>query len=175
MKLPVVSSARHKGKSLHLDSNREIITLIGTNGETLGTLAWDFIIDHILAYRKSNQADDGRIEPRISLSIRVKYNTPQGLHMESRAGGIGGGGLFIESEAPLPVGTKLVIDFSLPDSPTEWLSAKGVVAWVCPKADQYTFSPGMGVRFTDITTETRNRVLNLVRSIRTANQTGSQA
>jgi uncharacterized protein (TIGR02266 family) len=109
------------------------------------------------------------------LSIRVKYNTPQGLHMESRAGGIGGGGLFIESDAPLPIGTKLVIEFSLPDSPTEWLSAKGVVAWVCPKADQYTFSPGMGVRFTDIAAETRTRVLNLVNSVRTANQAGSQA
>jgi uncharacterized protein (TIGR02266 family) len=175
MKFPVVSSARHKGKSLHVDGNRETVTLIGTNGETLGTLSWDFIIDHILAYPKSNQVDDGRTEPRISFSIRVKYNTPQGLHMESRAGGIGGGGLFIESEGPLPVGTKLVIEFALPDSPTEWLSAKGVVAWVCPRADQYTFSPGMGVRFTDIAAETRNRILNLVRSVRTANQTGSQA
>jgi uncharacterized protein (TIGR02266 family) len=175
MKFPVVSSARHKGKSLHVDGNRETVTLIGTNGETLGTLSWDFIIDHILAYPKSNQVDDGRTEPRISFSIRVKYNTPQGLHMESRAGGIGGGGLFIESEGPLPVGTKLVIEFALPDSPTEWLSAKGVVAWVCPRADQYTFSPGMGVRSTDIAAETRNRVLNLVRSVRTANQTGSQA
>jgi type IV pilus assembly protein PilZ len=174
VKLPVVSSARHKGKSLHLDNSRETITLLGINGETLGTLPWDFIIDHILAYRKPNQAEDGRTEPRISLSIRVKYNTPQGLHMESRAGGIGGGGLFIESEAPLPVGTKLVLEFSLPDSPTEWLSAKGVVAWVCPRADQYTFSPGMGVRFTDIATETRTRVLNLVHSVRTANQGGSQ-
>jgi uncharacterized protein (TIGR02266 family) len=175
MKFPVVSSARHKGKSLHVDGNRETVTLIGTSGETLGTLSWDFIIDHILAYPKSNQVDDGRTEPRISFSIRVKYNTPQGLHMESRAGGIGGGGLFIESEGPLPVGTKLVIEFALPDSPTEWLSAKGVVAWVCPRADQYTFSPGMGVRFTDIAAETRNRILNLVRSVRTANQTGSQA
>jgi uncharacterized protein (TIGR02266 family) len=169
VKLPVVSSNRHKGKSLHFDGARETITLVGINGETLGTIAWDFVIDHILAHRKPNQVEDGRTEPRISLSIRVRYNTPQGLHVESRAGGIGGGGLFIESEAPLPVGTKLVIEFSLPDSPTEWLSAKGVVAWICPRADQYTFSPGMGVRFTDIATETRTRVLNLVHSVKNAN------
>lgn len=174
VKLPVVSSTRHKGKSLHLDSAREIVTLVGINGETLGTLPWDFIIDHILAYRKPSQLEDGRTEPRISFSIRVRYNTPQGVHIESRAGGIGGGGLFIESEAPLPVDTKLVIEFSLPDSPTEWLSAKGVVAWVCPKADQYTFSPGMGVRFTDIATETRTRVLNLIHSVKNANQSTSQ-
>lgn len=170
MKIPVVSSNRHKGKFLDLDSAREIITLHGINGEPLGTITWDVIIDHILAYRKPNHCEDGRTEPRISLSIRVKYNTPQGVQIESRAGGIGGGGLFIESGAPLPVGTKLVIEFCLPDSPTEWLSAKGVVAWVCPKADQYTFSPGMGVRFTDIAVDTRGRVLNLVHSVKSANQ-----
>jgi hypothetical protein len=33
----------------------------------------------------------------------------------------------------------------------------------------------MGVRFTDIAAETRTRVLNLVNSVRTANQAGSQA
>lgn len=80
--------------------------------------------------------------------------------------GIGGGGLFIESFTPLTVGTKLVMEFTLPETPNEWLSAKGMIAWVCPKADQYTFSPGMGVRFTDITPETRNRVLSLVHSVK---------
>jgi type IV pilus assembly protein PilZ len=47
------------------------------------------------------------------------------------------------------------------------LPAKGLIAWVCPKADQYTFSPGMGVRFTEINPEIRNRVLELVKSVKT--------
>jgi hypothetical protein len=67
---------------------------------------------------------------------------------------------------------KLSMEFTLPESPGEWLSAKGVIAWVCPKADQYTFSPGMGVRFTDIATETRNRVLTLVHSVKGVPQNG---
>ena len=62
------------------------------------------------------------------------------------------------------MGTKLAMEFSLPEKPTEWLPAKGVVAWVCPKADQYTFSPGMGVRFSEVTSETRDRILALVKS-----------
>ncbi|MDP1756554.1 MAG: PilZ domain-containing protein, partial [Pseudohongiella sp.] len=78
---------------------------------------------------------------------------------------IGGGGLFIESTTPLPVGTKLAMDFSLPEQPSEWIQAKGVVAWVCPKADQYTFSPGMGVRFTDIQPEARDRILAIVKTL----------
>ena len=170
MKFPIVSSNRHKSKILDVDPDREIVTLIGINGEPLGSLAWDFVIDQILAYRKPHHFEDARAEPRISLSIRVRYNTPEGNQFESRAGGIGGGGLFIESHTPLTVGSKLAIEFSLPESPTEWLLAKGVVAWVCPKADQYTFSPGMGVRFTDIAPDIRSRVLNLVHSVKSASQ-----
>ena len=170
MKYPVVSSLRHKGKTIELDSAREIITLFGINGEPMGNLSWDFVIDQILAYRKPPASRESRVEPRVTLSFRVKYKTPEGQQFESRAGGIGGGGLFIESQSPLAVGTKLSLEFSLPERPTEWLPAKGVVAWVCPKADQYTFSPGMGVRFTDIDAEIRNRVLELVKSLQQVGQ-----
>lgn len=167
MKYSVSSSSRHKGKTLELDAARELITLVGINGESLGTLSWDFVIDQILAYRKPPVPREARSEPRISLSFRVKYHTPEGHHFESRAGGIGGGGLFIESQSPLSVGTKLAMEFSLPERPDDWLPAKGIVAWVCPKADQYTFSPGMGVRFTDIAPDVRAKVLELVKALQT--------
>lgn len=164
MKYPVASSLRHRGKVLELDASREMVTLLGINGEPIGSLSWDFVIDQILAYRKLPVQKEVRSEPRISLAFRVRYNTPEGQRFESRAGGIGGGGLFIESLAPLPMGTKLAMEFSLPEKPAEWLPAKGVVAWVCPKADQYTFSPGMGVRFTEVTPEIRDRILELVKA-----------
>ena len=89
VKFPVVTSARHKGKTLEIDSSKEMITLVGINGEPMGTLAWDFLVDQILTYRKPQQSREARSEPRISLSIRVKYQTPDGTHFESRAGGIG--------------------------------------------------------------------------------------
>ncbi|MCC2640610.1 MAG: hypothetical protein K0S45_1023 [Nitrospira sp.] len=166
MKFPVVSSDRHKGKTLEIDPAGEKIALVGLNGEPMGSLTWDFIVDQILSYRSSQQSREARCEPRVTLAIRVKYHTPEGIQFESRAGGIGGGGLFIESLAPLAVGTKLTMEFTLPEKPGEWLPAKGIIAWVCPKADQYTFSPGMGVRFVDIATETRDRVLNLVHTVK---------
>ncbi len=173
MKYQVVSSLRHKGKAIEMDATREIVTLIGINGEPMGNLSWDFVIDQILAYRKPPATKESRSEPRVTLSFKVKYRTPEGHHYESRAGGIGGGGLFIESMNPLPVGTKLAMEFSLPEQPHEWLSAKGLVAWVCPKADQYTFSPGMGVRFTDIAPEIRNRVLELVKTVQRVGQSAA--
>jgi hypothetical protein len=40
------------------------------------------------------------------------------------------------------------------------------VVWVCPKADQYTFASGMGIRFTAISQEIRTRVLAFVQSIK---------
>ena len=168
MKYPVSSSLRHKGKALDLDANRELITLLGINGEPMGNLSWDFVIDQILAYRKPQVSRETRNEPRVTLTFGVKYTTPEGQQLESRAGGIGG--LFIESLSPLPVGTELALEFSLPEQPSTWLPAKGLVAWVCPKADQYTFSPGMGVRFTEINPDIRNRVLELVKSLQPVGQ-----
>lgn len=170
VKYPVSSSLRHRGKALELDSSREMVTLIGITGEPIGSMPWDFVIDQILAYRKPPAPKETRTEPRVSLSFRVKYKTPEGNQFDSRAGGIGGGGLFIESTTPLPVGTKIAMEFSLSEQPPEWIPAKGVVAWVCPKADQYTFSPGMGIRFCDMAQELRERILRIVASIESNGQ-----
>lgn len=163
MKYPVSLSIRHKGKILELDPAREMVVLVGANRDVIGSLSWDFVIDQILSYHKISVQKEVRSAPRISLAFRVRYHTPEGGQFESRAGGIGGGGLFIESQSPLPVGTKLAMEFSLPEKSEEWLPAKGSVAWVCPKADQYTFSPGMGIRFTEIADEIRDRIHELVK------------
>lgn len=170
MKYPVSSSLRHKGKIIELDAARELVILLSVDGEVIGSLSWDFVIDQMLAYRKVSVQKEVRSEPRISLAFRVRYNSPEGRRFESRAGGIGGGGLFIESQTPLPVGTSLAMEFSLPEKSEEWMPAKGTVAWICPKADQYTFSPGMGVRFTEIAEDVRDRIHELVKSIQNMGQ-----
>lgn len=171
MKYSVSSSLRHKGKTIELDVTREMVVLWGVNGDVIGSLSWDFVIEQILAYhRKVSIQKEVRSEPRISLTFRVRYNSPEGSRFESRAGGIGGGGLFIESQSPLPVGTRLAMEFSFPDKAEEWMPAKGTIAWICPKADQYTFSPGMGVRFTEIAEDVRDRIHELVKSIQKMGQ-----
>jgi uncharacterized protein (TIGR02266 family) len=171
VKYPVSSSLRHKGKVIELDDTREMVLLLGANGDVIGSLSWDFVIDQILAYhRKVSIQKEVRSEPRISFAFRVRYNSPEGPRFESRAGGIGGGGLFIESQSPLPVGTRLAMEFSFPEKSDEWMPAKGTVAWICPKADQYTFSPGMGVRFTEIAEDVRDRIHELVKSIQNMDQ-----
>jgi uncharacterized protein (TIGR02266 family) len=171
VKYPVSSSLRHKDKIIELDVAREMVVLLGVNGDVIGSLSWDSVIDQILAYhRKVSIQKEVRSEPRISLTFRVRYNSPEGPRFESRAGGIGGGGLFIESQTPLPVGTRLAMEFSFPEKSEEWMPAKGTIAWICPKADQYTFSPGMGVRFTEIAEDVRDRIHELVKSIQNMGQ-----
>jgi len=89
----------------------------------------------------------------------VRYVTADGERANSQASRIGPDGLFIESSNPLPIGTKIVVEFALPESPLEWIEARGVVAWICPKADQYEFSQGMGVKFVELSPAVRRRIL----------------
>jgi len=168
MRLPVITTLVHKGKALELDCERELITIRGPKGEKIGSVTWASIIEQARPLPEPDRWNDLRDEPRLSLVLKVRYTTTGGKTIESRAGGIGGGGLFIESITPLPVGTDITLEFSLPDSPTEWMYAKGTIAWVCPKPDHYTFSPGMGVRFTDIGLEARTRIVELVKSLKGA-------
>jgi len=168
MRLPVITTLGHKGKALELDCERELITIRGPKGEKIGSVTWASIIEQARPLPEPDRWNDLRDEPRLSLVLKVRYTTSGGKPIERRAGGIGGGGLFIESITPLPVGTDITLEFSLPDSPTEWMYAKGTIAWVCPKPDHYTFSPGMGVRFTDIGLEARTRIVELVKSLKGA-------
>jgi type IV pilus assembly protein PilZ len=168
MRLPVITTIIHKGKALELDCERELITVRGSKGEKLGSVTWASIIEQARPLPEPDRWNELRDQPRLSLVLKVRYTTAGGKTIESRAGGIGGGGLFIESVSPLPVGTDISLEFALPDQPAEWLHAKGAIAWVCPKPDHYTFSPGMGVQFTDIQLDARARIVELVKSLRGA-------
>lgn len=170
LKLPVTLTKAYQGKMLEVDRDQETITLVGPEGESLGTVTWEAVIDCIRASHEKTRLAESRTQPRVLLLIRVRYKMPDGRLIEARASGVGGGGLFVESDAPLPVKTSLVLTFSLPDRPGEWLDATGEVAWICPKPDQYTLFPGMGIRFTHIDSKVRERVLELVSSLKKPDQ-----
>ncbi len=164
--LPVTVTETHKGKALEVDCAQETIALRDPDGAPLGTVTWQAVIELICAAAGQRPPDQLRTQPRASVLSKVRYAMPGAQPLESRATGIGGDGLFIESASPLPVGTDLELEFTLPERSTQWLKARGTVVWVCPKADQYTFSPGIGIRFTKISDEARGLVLALVESLR---------
>jgi uncharacterized protein (TIGR02266 family) len=166
MRLPIVMTTTHKGKSLEIDSQHEVIWLVGVRGERLGSVSWASLIEHMLGPNETSRTTESRSQPRVSLLVKVRYGIPGGKRTESHAVGIGLGGMFIETNTPMAMGTELEAEFALPDRPSEWLEVKGTVAWVCPKADQYTLSPGMGIRFSDISSDARQRVMDLVSTLK---------
>ena len=165
MRLPVTASDNHQGKVLDVDTDQETITVWDINGELLGTVSWDSIIDWVRSSGEVDGARHVRAHPRAPLAVKVHYKTPEGKQFDGLTGGIGGGGLFIESSMPLPVGSELSVEFSLPDRPYEHIRAKGKVCWVRSKPDRFTLYPGMGIQFTDIDQKAREHLMELVQSL----------
>jgi uncharacterized protein (TIGR02266 family) len=165
MKFSVTVTRGHEGKTLDVDTNQEMISLNGPNGNLLGTVSWQDIIERILTSDDDTRFAHARAHPRAPLAVKVRYTTPDGRQFESLTGGIGGGGLFIESSAPLAPGTELGVEFALPDRPWEKHKAKAKVAWTRNKPERFLLFPGMGVQFTEIDEKIRGEVVDLVTAL----------
>ena len=165
MKLPVVSTVDHRGKSLIIDAQQEIIQVYDKSGQLLGNVSWGLLIERVLASSEDSRFAHCRAQPRAPLALKVRYTTPEGKQFDSLTGGIGGGGLFIESGAPLSPGTELTVEFALPDRPTEKIKAKAKVAWARHKPERYLLFPGMGIQFLDLEEKIQEDLVNLVEAL----------
>ncbi len=162
MKVAVITTEGHEGKFLELNTEQEVVTLHGVTGEALGALSWGAVIEQILAGDDDVRFAHARCHPRAPLAVKVRYTTPEGKQFDSLTGGIGAGGLFIESSAPLAPGTELSVEFALPDRPWEKHKAKAKVAWTRNKPERHLLFPGMGVQFTNIDEKARKELVELV-------------
>lgn len=165
MKFPVMETPGHEGKTLEVDSDRELITLWTLDGKLLGAVSWLEIIERIQTADDDTRYAHARAHQRAPLALKVKYTTPEGKQFDSLTGGIGGGGLFIESSAPLAPGTELAVEFALPDRPWEKHKAKAKVAWTRNKPERFLLFPGMGVQFTEIDDKSRTELVDLVSAL----------
>jgi len=84
---------------------------------------------------------------RRTVRVLVEYLSDAGLCRET-ATTLGAGGLFIESQQPLPKGTALKLSFSLPGSNVRH-DLEGSVAWAHMPSDTESGSAGMGIAFSD--------------------------
>jgi uncharacterized protein (TIGR02266 family) len=166
LNLPVKVSARHNGKSLHLDNAVETITLIGPDDEPLGTVSWDAVIDFI--HNSSRTTRPQRLPRNYSrspLAATLRYTTPGSRNSAGVTCEIGGGGIFIETSNPPQIGTILTLELALPDDPANPITAQGQVAWVRAEEQHHVLYPGMGVQFTEISDESRARIVKMVKSL----------
>lgn len=165
MKFPVSTTEGHQGKVLEMNADQEGVTLYSVTGELLGILSWGAVIKQILAIDDDVRFAHARSHPRAPLAVKVRYTTPEGRQFDSLTGGIGAGGLFIESSAPLAPGTELSVEFALPDRPLEKYKAKAKVAWTRNKPERHLLFPGMGVQFTTIDDRARKELITLVEAL----------
>jgi uncharacterized protein (TIGR02266 family) len=165
MKFPVTTTQGHQGKVLEVDPEREVISLHGDNGVLLGGVSWANVIERIVNTDEDVRFAHARAHARAPLAVKVKYTTPEGKQFDSLTGGIGGGGLFIESSQPLAPGTELAVEFALPDRPWERHKAKAKVAWTRNKPERFLLFPGMGIQFTEIEDKSRQDLVELVAAL----------
>ena len=171
MKLPVITTEGHEGKCLEMNADQEVITLHSATGELLGGLPWRTVIEQILSSDEDTRFAHARAHPRAPLALKVRYTTPDGKQFDSLTGGIGAGGLFIESSTPLAPGTELSVEFALPDRPWEKHKAKAKVAWARNKPERHLLFPGMGVQFTNIDEKARKELVELVEALNRSRET----
>lgn len=166
LNLPVKVSTRHNGKLLQLDSAAETLEVIGPADEPLGTVSWDAVIDFIHNSSKTSRPQrPPRNYSRSPLAAILRYTTPGSKHSAGVTCEIGGGGIFIETSSPPPIGTTLTLELALPDDPANPISAHGQVAWVRAEEQRHVLYPGMGVQFTEISGEHRARIVKMVKSL----------
>jgi uncharacterized protein (TIGR02266 family) len=162
MKFPVTTTESHEGKVLEMNADQEVVALHSVTGELLGIVSWGEVIEQVLLGSEDTRFAHARAHPRAPLAVKVRYTTPEGKQFDSLTGGIGAGGLFIESSTPLAPGTELSVEFALPDRPWEKYKAKAKVAWTRNKPERHLLFPGMGVQFTNIDEKARKELVELV-------------
>jgi type IV pilus assembly protein PilZ len=109
-------------------------------------------------------ASDRRSSERIDVTWSVDCET-QDTFLYANITNISEFGIFVRTEDPLEVGTRLTLKFAPPGA-AEAFVLSGQVQWVNPVrmlADNP--NPGMGIRFVTLTQEARERLVDIVHTI----------
>jgi uncharacterized protein (TIGR02266 family) len=86
---------------------------------------------------------DHRQNVRVPLSLEVEYRTA-GAFLVAYSVNLSKGGVFLETESPMPIGTVLTLRFAVPGVGP--LEVTGVVAWIRPP-EVDSGPAGMGIEF----------------------------
>src|SRR3954447_26366728 len=95
-------------------------------------------------------------DTRGPVNLRIKFRSESLQQFIERYGvDVSRGGVFIRTREPLPVGTRLKLDFQLVDT-APLFQGEGTVVWIREHdASRAGVTPGMGVRFDRLTPESQ--------------------
>ena len=103
---------------------------------------------------------DKRKYPRVGLSVKVT-NLSSGSFAYFLATNISAGGLFLKSDEPLPVGTPIKLQLSLPDTESQ-IVVEAEVVRVQTKPPDGSCPSGMGLKFTKLDNQGRKAIKSFV-------------
>jgi uncharacterized protein (TIGR02266 family) len=105
-----------------------------------------------------------RKSPRTEVVVPVDYSTVDAFFSEFTTN-INEGGMFVGTDQPHPIDTQVTLHFRLPGI-SEPCEVSGRVVWIRHQADQEG-PRGMGIEFESLDDQTRFRLDELVRELRT--------
>lgn len=109
-------------------------------------------------------ASDRRSADRVDVTWSVDCET-EDTFLYANITNISEVGIFVRTDEPLEVGTRLTLKFAPPGS-RDALVLKGQVQWINPiRMLASNPNPGMGIRFIDLSQESRERLIDAVRTI----------
>ncbi|MFO0775402.1 MAG: PilZ domain-containing protein [Nitrospiraceae bacterium] len=161
MDFPFRQSEAYPGARLHVDPEREEISIRTADGTVLGVVGWEAVAQ--AALQQGSAASEPT--PMIPLELRVRYQAAGTVAGEGMTVEFGGSGFFLETSTPLPVGTELSVEFALPDQPQRKIATKGHVVRVRQRPERQVLLPGMEVRFHDIAATDQQQVSALVSAL----------
>lgn len=113
--------------------------------------------------KSPGEPDERRAAQRVDVTWSVDCETPE-TFLYASIHNISALGIFVHTTRPLPVGTSLVLRFAPPRQPGFVL--QGVVQWVNPfRKGHENLNPGMGVRFVNLASDERERLVEIVKTI----------
>ncbi len=114
----------------------------------------------------TKNAREKRTHPRKPVNILIKYEVVNQF-FEDYIKNISLGGIFVETREPLPVHTRLKVRFSLPDMRVPIETTGVVVHSFRPGRVDAPHASGMGIRFSDLTGESRKRLEDYIAGAKT--------
>jgi type IV pilus assembly protein PilZ len=105
---------------------------------------------------------------RLSIHLRIERSTLPAF-LDSEIMNLSKGGVFIRTDIPLPTGSEIDFDFTLPNSGRK-IRASGVVVWTRkrttkPMSSLPNHPAGMGVQFRKIDTVDIDSMLNEIETL----------
>lgn len=111
-----------------------------------------------------------RKDTRLDVTIKVDYST-KGMFVSNYVTNLSKGGVFIQTDDPLPIQSQINLTFTLPELNIT-IEAKGKVTWTYDiKKGTSAIISGMGIKFTDLTAEHKALIEDYISKLSTQSGT----